>query len=65
MTTSKSKTALDDLNHDPSLIETLSDADLKRLWNESESSDLPLGGNVRSRLNQRFNEAFSPAPPEE
>lgn len=51
----KHKASLSDLNDDPSLINDLSKADVIRLHNEAEKSDITLGGNTRGLLNQLFN----------
>lgn len=53
-----SDTTLDDLNNDPSLLESLSPDDIKRLQNEAELGEVPLGGNIRSTLNSLYNENF-------
>lgn len=54
---SKTKSiTLDDLNDDPSLVESLSDSDIKRLHTEAEKGEIALGGNIRQRLNQLYND---------
>lgn len=45
--------SLDDLNHDPSLIDTLTDRQLIKLAKESSNPDIPLAGSIRSDLNSR------------
>lgn len=46
---------LDDLNHDPSLLDSLSKTDIARLHNEAEKGEIPLSGNVRAQLNTLYN----------
>lgn len=48
----KRKVTLDDLNHDPSLLDTLSNKELKALNEQADTEQYPLAGNLRSRLNQ-------------
>jgi hypothetical protein len=51
---------LDDLNDDPTLVDGLSKENVKRLHNEAEKGQVPLGGSVRQRLNSLFNEHYPP-----
>ena len=55
MTSSKKKIHLNDLNHDPSLLDALTDEQIVALNSEAHESDIPLGGNIRTALNERAN----------
>ena len=58
----KPAVTLDDLNHDPSLVETLNKTEVIRLIEKDlQTEEAPsLAGSVFSRLNQRYNELTSP-----
>lgn len=49
---------LEDINHDPSLLEGLSKANIKKLHLEAEKNEVPLAGNLRSILNALYNEHY-------